>query len=235
MGERGQYTARLLGEFFVIVFGVLAALAADSWNDARLDRIDEREYLVRLGSSVRADTANFAAILQWMDRKERGLRRIDGLLSSNSAAFDPDTVLADLTAAPNYGWNVGPLTGTATFEDLRSSGQLGLIRNRDLRAQIIQYYELADGEDRRIEARRTPYPLVSYGLIPFGRGPGEQDEYASASDVGALLDSLRHSELPRHILAETNRASFVRGSITELRDRAVLLLTALEQELRNGG
>ena len=66
-----------------------------------------------------------------MDQKETALRRLDAVLSSRSSDFDPDTVLADLTAAPMFAWNAGPLTGTATFEDLRSSGRLRLIRGGD--------------------------------------------------------------------------------------------------------
>ncbi len=216
----------------MIVFGVLVALAADSWNDSRLDRIDETEYLARLESAIASDTAGFRFILDWMDRKETGLRRLDALLSSRTSDFEPDTVLADLTAAANFGWNVGPLAGTATFEDLRSSGRLGLIRDQNLRGEIIEYYETAEGEDRRMEARETQYPHISYQLVPFSRGPSNS-EYAGAEDVDVLLDAIRSSELPRHILAEANRARFIRGSIIDLRQRAVELLKSIADELRS--
>ena len=229
---RGALWPRLLGEFFVIVFGVLVALAADSWNDSRLDRVDEAEYLARLESAVVNDTANFRFILDWMDRKETGLRRLDALLSSPGAVADPDTLVADLTAAANFGWNVGPLAETATFEDLRSSGRLSLIRNRNLRGQVIRYYETAVGEDRRMEARETQYPHISYRVVPFSRGPNEEDEYATANDPTELLEALRASELPQHVLAERNRARFIRGSITDLRERALSLLSAIRAELR---
>lgn len=230
---------RLVGEFFVIVFGVLVALAADAWNDRRLDRIDEADYLARLHSAIASDTANFRFILDWMDRKETGLRRLDALLSLPGSEFSPDTVLIDLTAAANFGWNVGPLVGTATFEDLRSSGRIGLIRDSGLRSQIIEYYETAEGEDRRMQARRTEYPHISYQLVPFARdfepGSSTDDEFASSDDVEALLGRIRDSELPRHILAETNRAHFVRGSVSELRQDAFELLDSIEAALLAGG
>ena len=223
----------------MIVFGVLAALAADSWNDSRVDRGDEREYLARLQSAVAGDTVNFRSILDWMDRKEIALRRLDAVLSSRGSDLDPDTVLADLTAAPMFAWNAAPLTGMATFEDLRSSGRLRLIRDRDLRGQVIQYYETAETEERRIEARRTQYPHISYQLVRFARslepGPRGDDEYAWAEDVEVLLDTIRVSELPRHIGAEMNRALFIRGSVTALRQRAFELLDSIADELESGG
>jgi len=226
--------ARLVGEFIVIVAGVLAALAADSWNDSRLERRDEAQYLVQLHAELVDDTLNFRFILDWIDRKELGLQRLDAVLSSAAATFDPDTVLADLTAAPNFGWNVGPLAGEATFEDLRSSGKLGLISNRDLRAQIIKYYEEAESEDRRLQARRTPYPALSYQLVRFRRERGQADELAVSDDVGTLLEELRRSELPSYVLAESNRASFTRASITGMQELAVRMLNAIAEELSVG-
>jgi len=223
---------RLVGEFVVIVTGVLVALAADSWNDRRLERVEEREYLERLFASVARDTTNYVSILSWIDQKEAGLARLDSVLSSSAASYDADQLLVDLTAAPNYGWNVGPIAAEATFEDLRSSGKLGLIRNPDLRNAILEYYWEAETEDRRLMARRTGYPLASYELVPFRRSAEDMDEYATSADVEELVARLRRSELPSHILAETNRASFIRGSISRMHDQARMLITAIGSELR---
>jgi len=225
---------RLIGEFVVIVSGVLVALAADSWNDSRLEREEERQYLERLHTEVATDTVNFRFILGWMDRKEIGLQRLEAVFSSATAPFDADTVLADLTAAPNFGWNVGPLAGEATFEDLRGSGKLGLIRDPDLRGQIIGYYEEAESEDRRLQARRTPYPALSYQLIPFSREGSQTDEFAVSGDVRALLETLRRSELPSYVLAESNRASFTRASIMRMRELAMKLLRSISDGLGDG-
>ena len=191
---------------------MLVALAADAWNDGRLDRIDEVDYLARFQSAIASDTANFRFILDWMDRKETGLRRLDALLSLPGSDFSPDTVLIDLTAAANFGWNVGPLVGTATFEDLRSSGRIGLIRDSGLRSQIIEYYETAEGEDRRMQARRTEYPHISYQLVPFARDfePGS-----------STMMSLRRPRTSKHCLAGSGTQSY-RG--TFLLKRTVLTL-----------
>jgi hypothetical protein len=216
----------MAGEFVVIVLGVLVALAADAWNDSRLERKEEALYLQRLHTSIVSDTLYYRFVLDWMDRKEMALERLDVLLTSPDTGFHPDTVLADWAAAPNFGWNVGPLASEATFEDLRSSGKLGVIQDPGLRSQVIEYYESAAGEDRRIEARRTAFPTVAYRLIPFDRAESAS-EFATASDVSALLGKIRESELPGYILAETNRANFIRGSITRIQGLAAELLDAL--------
>lgn len=227
---------RAVVEFVVIVFGVLVALGADAWNDARLDRNEGREYLIRLHGEIERDTSQYRFVLGWMDRKEAGLDRIARVFASTTEGV-PDTAqfLADVAAASNFGWNVGPLGGRATYEDLRSSGKLGLIRNSSLRSSIIEYYETADAEDRRIEARRTDYPRIAYRIMPSARTaePGRfgASERVESRDVGNLLSAIRSSDLASHITAERNRTLFIRNVVSGLREDAVHLLEDISTEL----
>jgi hypothetical protein len=46
-----------MGEFVVILLGVLVALAADRWNQSRLESLTEGLYLERLADDLRADSA----------------------------------------------------------------------------------------------------------------------------------------------------------------------------------
>src|SRR5210317_1633366 len=57
------------GEFIVIVLGILAALAVDSWSEERNNRILEQEYLVRIREELNWDLGEIeeainASILQ---------------------------------------------------------------------------------------------------------------------------------------------------------------------------
>lgn len=227
---------RAAAEFVVIVFGVLVALGADAWNDTRLDRKEEREYLVRLHGEIERDTSQYRFVLDWMDRKEAGLDRLARVFASTTQVI-PDTAqfLTDIAAASNFGWNVGPLGGRATYEDLRSSGKLGPIRNRPLRTSIIEYYEDADSEDRRIEARRTEYPRIAYRIMPSARTaePGRfgASERVESKDLGALLRAIHSSDLAAHIVAERDRTLFIRNVVSGLRDDAVHLLEDISAEL----
>ena len=224
------------GEFLVIALGVLGALTADAWNDARRDRIAEGEYLERLHAELQVDTARHTFILGWMDRKEESLRRIAPVLGSRAVAVeDTAKFVSDLANASNFGWNVGPLATDATFEDLRSSGKLGLIQDAALRSRIIEYYRRAEAADRRIEARGTDYPHIAYRVIPTSSDQEANrfggSERAVVEDMGALLASVRASGLSEHVLAETNRAIFIRNSITTLRGLAIQLLNVVSANL----
>lgn len=231
----GFVLSRAFGEFAVIVLGVLVALAADAWNDRRLDRLEEREYLSRLHGDLARDTAQYAFVLAWMERKEEALDSVATWLAEVGSSPDSLVMAHHLGAASNFGWNVGPLGTSATFEDLRSSGKLGLITNADLRAGLIRYREDAESEDRRIDARRTEYPSVAYRFLrsaadpePDPFGASETVEFESAT---ALLGQLRASELGSHVRAERNRTLFVRQVMLGLREQAAGLIDLVGEEL----
>jgi hypothetical protein len=225
----GMWWPRIVGEFVIVVSGVLVALGVNSWNGRRLDRIEESEYLNRLSADLREDIASYDFVLDWMDKKEASLRRLAPVLGSSAGSVpDAETFRKDLANATNFGWNVGPLATDATYEDLRSSGKLGLIRDADLRLTVIHHYDQAEATDRRIEARRTEYPLIAYRLIPqardFAASSHGGSEITDAVDVEELLVNLRASDLPSHVLAETNRALFIRNAVGDLRTETVDLL-----------
>ena len=230
---RGQYSWKVaLGELVVIALGVLAALAADAWNDARLATLEEAEYLDRIVSELQLDTAQHAFTLSRIELKEASLRRIAVVLASPETPLgDTASFLTDLGDASDFGWNVGPLAESATFEDLRSSGKLGLIREPSLRMAVLGYYGAAESEDRRMEARGTEYPRIAYRLVPnstelrtTGFGGVER---AALEGAATVVEAVRSSELSDHIVAETNRALFIRDSITLLRDQATDLLESI--------
>jgi hypothetical protein len=158
-----------LVELILVATGVFLALAVDGWNDSRLDRVEEAGYLDRISAELEDDTTDFNFILGSIDSKEASLLRLRSLLESwDPIPPDSSQFLADLGQSANFGWNVEPLTRSASFEDLRSSGNLGLIRDPALRLALVRYYADAEGEDRRMEARKTAYPIIAYrsGLFP---------------------------------------------------------------------
>lgn len=197
-----------------------------------MQRLEESQYLNRLRADVERDTTGYDFVMEGTARKEASLRRLGLLLgSATSTVTDTSTFRADLSDASNFGWNVGPLATAATYEDLRSSGRLGLIRSADLRARIISYYTHAIGAERRIEARSTEYPHIAYRLIPQAGGLEATghggEERAVIGNLEELLSALRASGLSDHVVAERNRALFIRNAVGELRSEADSLLNQI--------
>jgi hypothetical protein len=116
-----DYGALLL-EVMVVVLGVLLALAADRWNQDRLDAIETARIVVRLKSDTARNLAMFERELPAM---ESGLRDVESLYRALKAGTTANEDLAQIEAAltridvvPSY-----PLV-FAAYDELVATGRL---------------------------------------------------------------------------------------------------------------
>jgi hypothetical protein len=165
-------------QFFIIVVGVLVALWADQLRAARADAALEVEYLESIVIDLEADLAQFDSADAWSRRQEAGVATVlalyDGLQPTNS--------VADLVAAvESAGWQYVPSITRNTIDDLRSTGNLRLLRDPTLRRAIASYYTtvetvsvsnaaMRDGVTRDIRATIRDMAANTPGVRP-GRFP----------------------------------------------------------------
>lgn len=127
----------LLGEFVVIVIGVLMALWVDELREARNNAQLEIEYLESFVTDLEADLAQFDETEAWMRRSEAAAATVLTLYKGSP----PTENTADLVmAVETAGWQSLPVITRNTIDDLRSTGNLRLIRDRSLRRAIAAYY-----------------------------------------------------------------------------------------------
>jgi hypothetical protein len=127
----------LLGEFVVIVVGVLMALWVDQLREARNNAALEVEYLESLVTDLEADLAQFDETEAWMRRQEAAAATVLALYEGSPPTQDVAVLVAAVETA---GWQFSPSITRNTLDDLRSTGNLRLIRDRDLRRAIAAYY-----------------------------------------------------------------------------------------------
>jgi hypothetical protein len=224
---------RAAGEFVLIVVGVLAALAVNSWNDYRADRRLEQEYLRRLVEDLTADTTLIASTVKGLADKEASLSRLARLPGQiRSLRPEASGVLSDLRTSTFYGWIVPPLR-TVTYEDLLSTGRLDLIRDPTVRASVIDYYQASLHRANRIERRRSGFPAWVYSAVPSGLATESPSSGAALSpeDIDAIVETLGTAEVGRLLTAELNYAVFSRNEIAQTGDHARQLLGLLGQAL----
>ncbi|HSD68976.1 MAG TPA: hypothetical protein VLB07_05450 [Woeseiaceae bacterium] len=127
----------LLGEFVVIVVGVLMALWVDELREARANAALEVEYLESFVVDLDADLAQFDEAEAWMRRSEAAAATVLALYEGSPPTED----VADLVAAvETAGWQYWPSITRNTIDDLRSTGNFRLIRDPVLRRAISSYY-----------------------------------------------------------------------------------------------
>ncbi|MDX1406415.1 MAG: hypothetical protein R3192_17925 [Woeseiaceae bacterium] len=127
----------LLGEFVVIVVGVLMALWVDELREARSNAELEVEYLESLVTDLHADLAQFDETEAWMRRSEAAAATVLALYRGSPPTENVDDLVAAVETA---GWQHWPSITRNTIDDLRSTGNLRLIRDPALRRAIAAYY-----------------------------------------------------------------------------------------------
>lgn len=141
----------LLGEFFVVVLGVLVALWVGGVQTARVEAELEVEYLESLSIDLDADLAQFDSTDAWLRRQEAAAATVLTLYDGPQ----PTEPVADLVAAvETAGWQYWPSITRNTIDDLLSTGNLRLIRAPALRRAIAGYYTQVEVNSVPIAAMR---------------------------------------------------------------------------------
>lgn len=197
---------RLLGEFLVIVVGVLVALWVDQLREARANAKLEVQYLQSLVTDLDADLTSFDETEAWMRRSEAAAATVLALYAGSPPTQNADDLV---TAVETAGWQYVPSITRNTLDDLRSTGNLRLITDPDLRRAIADYYRtveevgipLADMRNRiwdQYDARveNVLEPGVRLAVLQrdqsFGLGiTSDAIEAAPAPDVDDLIAALK--------------------------------------------
>lgn len=129
-------------EVFLIVVGVGAALAADSWNNWRIERKEEQEYLQALRTDFEETQSNLEAAIAYNSSVRDSNLRLLSLLEQPRASVPPDT----LAVYTNRAFRLMPFgVVMGTYNDMVNSGKLEIISSDSLR------FALADLDVRRVE------------------------------------------------------------------------------------
>ena len=119
--RKADYGALLL-ELFVLIAGILLALAVDRWNQDRLDRIDTAQIVERLRSDTTRNLAMFEESLALMERNLANVKALFRALESGTMVEeDPahiEAAIAYIDVVPSY-----PLV-FAGYDELIATGRL---------------------------------------------------------------------------------------------------------------
>jgi hypothetical protein len=155
-------------ELVLLVSGILIALAVDGWIDDRRDARLEREYLGRLERDL---DQNLEILREFVEFEGRQVA--DGVMAYRALrgadATDPETV-AEAISHLTHRRTLRLVR--ATYEDLLSTGNLGLIRDAVLRDTIVKLYEetdrtttLVDRNNQQLVDQLFSLPMVDSGLV----------------------------------------------------------------------
>lgn len=220
-------TRRLVAEFLVIVIGVLAALAVESWRESVSERRLGREHLENLVADLSEDSAMLAVMDVGLRRKREALTVLRAV-AAGGADLAPDSIATLLAPSAVYGWRI-PAARNAAYEEIMSTAGLRLIGDRALRGQIVAYYESYEHQLERLERHRSEYPSATYRLLPSESYRGEEDLGPGGGELEAALRTHEMRALLNH---ETNYTRILTQQHEGFSSRVDLLLRDIRATLR---
>jgi hypothetical protein len=126
-----------IGEFSIILLGVLAAFAVENWNSDRKDRSLEREYLLSLLDDFDADKKSLDTAMQ---RSEEIASAQQTVLSVAERRHFEITPTEFVYAVSEVALLVFATHSRRTINDLMSTGNLRIIESDEVRTALANYY-----------------------------------------------------------------------------------------------
>ena len=150
---------RIVGEFVLIVLGVLSALMVDTWIETRNDDKLRVEYETRLLDDLNADREAIKHRIEFFAAvRVFGMDTLDRIRSGEPVS--QDALLAAYYAAEIFGF----MPIEHTYADLQNTGNIRLLRDIELRIALAAYHNKSATVSA---ANSEAYREIVRGIIPW--------------------------------------------------------------------
>jgi len=169
-----KYILYAIGEIILVVIGILIALSINNWNETRKQRIQEKDYYCKLLEDLNQDVIQIEQHLVANEHRILSSNKLIYLLQQPQPS-QAEVILTMRDAVAKTTFTFKP--SLAAFEDLKSSGNLGLLTDLDLKNKLIDYYTSIEGyidvtdiiSDKTIDAFFNPekdFKEIGWQYIP---------------------------------------------------------------------
>jgi hypothetical protein len=172
-------------DFLIVVTGVFIGIQVSNWNDDRSLRERERVYLEQLLIDLESDRATGERGVRAADRTDAAAEVLLTLLESDSDAVSVSD--AELLVATEFaGYATLPIGNRTTYDEMISTGGLGLLRSPELKRALGEYYSRVTGGrqwDDLVRQEQYAYRAAIRGL-----STREQSAWARANIAASAED-----------------------------------------------
>ena len=135
--RKQEWTAIFI-DFLIVVIGVFIGIQVANWNEARVDKARARGFLERIAGDIDADLEEYADRQRfWGAVSAYGATAVEYAETGDAQGRSKwELALAFFQASQVAEFR----TTSATWDEMRSGGDLSLISNLDLRRALSRYY-----------------------------------------------------------------------------------------------
>ena len=132
-----RYLKYALGEIILVVIGILIALSINNWNQDRIESKKEKLVLNDLIVDLKEQSNVLETYIEIESNYYKNGKDILNYYASNQTFAGDDSIYAKLTLLTARK-TFNPIR--TTFEEVISTGTIGILHNKSTRRKIIQYY-----------------------------------------------------------------------------------------------
>ena len=232
-GLRARDWGTVAVEIAIVIVGVFVGIEASNWNQGRRERAEERRYYAQLVDDLRQDQAMLRDALKLTARFDEAAEQT---LVAIRTGVVPRSEPGRFAVRIHYaGYIYLPRPARRTYDELVSTGNLGLLRDSKAKAAIANYYERfveSRQWDGLLRSQQDRYWDLTAGVLPRpvlraairGRVPAVSDD--EAQDI---LNRARVRErLPDLLMGMAAHHERVRRDSELLADKNHALIELLE-------
>ena len=185
-------------DFAIVVAGVFLGIQMANWNDSRKDRIEERRYYTQILDDLRSDQQTLQETL----RRAAGYdAAAENTLGSIRSGIPPNITPGQFAVDIHHaGFLYLPRPSRRTYDELISTGNLGLLQNEAAKAAIADYYKSFDDLrqwDGLLRSQQDRYWEATSGVLPrpiLRDAMRFREPNLSAADAAKILAALRERD-----------------------------------------
>jgi len=125
-------------ELIVVVAGLLLAFQIDRWWEQQRERTQEAEYVARLTVDVESDIPVIQQAIE-LAKLRKGMADLLMRVAETPIAAD-EHPMHFIAAVQQAAFTYSPLLTNHTFDDMRSTGNLRLLREAEIKKALFSYY-----------------------------------------------------------------------------------------------
>ena len=222
---------KYLVEILVIFFSITVSFAVDEWKDNAQKRALEQTYLKGLAANLAVDRNQLREVIAETDsivQKARRLIRVSQ--QKNAPGTDYVQVVNDVRfmfKRPRF------IAEDATFADLRSSGNMHLLGDFELKGALFDYYkdyestQQVESAERDVTINLTAPYLVR--RLPLSNRPVANGKFHHEADLLVLLSEV---EFQNNMYIRQSTREELLGDYKSILEQCEAIQARLKQRIR---
>lgn len=186
-----EWTAIAL-DFLIVVVGVIVGIQVSNWNTARLETRQGEVFADRLKADLRLEAWNYDVLVDYLRDVQTNADMALAILDGAVEASD-EQLLINAYRATQYAWVARQ---RATYDELTSTGSVGLIQDAFLRETAVLVYNSPVIQLTIEEGGDSPYRIAFRKLVPVeaqdALAENCGDRSASTGDYGVIGNQLNY-------------------------------------------